>query len=132
MSQRELKIVTSIKALLHEDVATRTIAERLGVSESQVRGWRDVFEAAGTMALLDFIDDDRPRRRAVHKSCVTTDDDGGDPTTDTPSTTTFAPTTPTPGPTFPSTTTDMPTSTTDFPTSTTDFPGMFHPTTGSP
>lgn len=75
MSNREILIVASVLALLRGEISVRGVAERFGVTEAQVRRWKDVFEIAGMLALSEVICGKRgrvtarkrrrkPRRRA--------------------------------------------------------------------
>ncbi len=55
MPNREILMMASVMALIRGEVTVRGIAERFGVTEAQVLGWKDVFEIAGILALAEVI-----------------------------------------------------------------------------
>ncbi len=55
MSSQHVSVQTSVLAMLRGDVTASCVADRFGVTESQVHRWSDTFLVAGILALDDLL-----------------------------------------------------------------------------
>jgi transposase-like protein len=77
MCEREIRVPTSVLALLRGDLSVRCVAERFGVTEAQVAEWRDTFVVAGALALARMCAKGGESGKSfsdltVHQTAVTT------------------------------------------------------------
>ncbi len=78
MSNRDLLLIASIRALIRGEMTVRGVAERFGVWLAKSR-WRDIFEIAGTLALSSAVSRRSSGPRAQRRPDAT--DQPSDPTT---------------------------------------------------
>ncbi len=74
----EIKIVAAVLAYIRGEITASCIADSFGVTGVQVQGWKDIFQVAGVVALMNAL-----KSGATCCEMLTEEEDGGEPTTTT-------------------------------------------------
>jgi len=53
MTERDILVPSAVMSLLRREDSVRGVADRFGVTESQVHEWLDMFVIAGVLALTE-------------------------------------------------------------------------------